>query len=174
MLLDVGTIAGVIDGGGGAGSDALIGPNLENEWDIDGPSAGSVNGISFARFESLIGGNRDDAFKLVGSSGSIGAIHGGSDDGVDDDDNPIVAEDSLDYSAHVGAVEVDLASSDATGVSAFASIEFVIGSAAIDTLHGPDDPHVAWIITGADERSRTPLEDFEPDRRFRTSSDSFN
>lgn len=145
-VVDEGSASGQLDGGGG--NDTLTGPNADNTWTLSGSNSGKLNTTDFIGIENLTGGNHDDTFKFS-PVGSIGGIHGGSDDGVDALDNPIVAEDTLDYSLYAGPVSVNPATLAANGVLQFATIEKVIGSAASDTLLGPDDAHVAWIITGA-------------------------
>jgi hypothetical protein len=67
-----------INGGGGAGSDSITGPNQNDAWDIAGSSAGNIPGVlgSFTHVANLIGGTANDTF-LFAAAATMGSISGG-------------------------------------------------------------------------------------------------
>ena len=106
---------------------ALRGGDLDNIWQIYGPNAGSISNASgtlaFEGASTLTGGSEQDRF-VIESSGEVEQIRGGD------------ATDILDYSGYANDFEVDLASATATGVSAFSSIEAVVGNDSFGSLIG--------------------------------------
>ncbi len=120
---------------GGAGSDTLTAANTVNNWLLFGDS-GSINGaIAFASFENLKGGNQVDTFGIQTDTSTTGYINGNG------------GADVLSYSAFGSGVTVNLATSTATAVGSFSSIDTFIGGSASDTLVGKNSNNT-WNITG--------------------------
>ena len=135
---------------GGAGSDTLLAADDSVNttlWQITGADAGSVGSQAFLHIENLTGGVGADTFQIA----SLGSISGLIDGGRDDDG----AVDTLDYSAHGSAVQVDLHAETATAVAGFTGIDALVGSAFADTLSGPGDGgvRIGWEISGANAGS---------------------
>ena len=63
---------------GGKGTDTLIGPDANTDWNVLGAGTGSVAGINFSFIENLTGGDADDMFHLDTNSQVLGAINGGA------------------------------------------------------------------------------------------------
>jgi Ca2+-binding RTX toxin-like protein len=113
-----------IDGGGG--NDTIVGPNLDDTWNLTGNNSGkfSVN-VKFVNVENLTGGGLKDRFVFSNGMGVAGKINGGG--GVD----------TLDYGLYSTAVAVDLPNAKSTGNSGIASIETVVGGTSLgDKLLG--------------------------------------
>ncbi len=132
-----GSLSGELDGG--EGDDELSGPEADSTWNITGPNAGSIAGISFTEIENLTGGLGADVFVFSGGS-VVGLVEGGA--GID----------TLDYAAYFAAVMIDLSTSSATAVGGFAGIENVIGGSGVDTLIGLD-ADVTWNVADIDAGS---------------------
>lgn len=130
-----GGLSGSIDGG--AGDDTLQGADIDNDWEIDGFNAGSLNGVDFSDIENLVGGAADDAFRFIGSGEISGTVDGGA------------GNNTFDYSASSGDKSVDLGSGDASNVGAFANINNLVGGAGNDTLSGADRANT-WQLTELD------------------------
>jgi hypothetical protein len=121
----------------GASGDTLVGGNAANVWSITGTNAGQVGGVTFSGFSNLTGGSQADTFKFVTGGSVTGAINGGG--GVN----------TLDYSAYVGDIVVDLALGTATAVSGgIANIQNVTGSQGDDLIVGDANPNVLIGGTG--------------------------
>ncbi len=125
---------------GGAGVDAITGPNAANQWDINGPGTGALDttGTMFAGIEGLVGGSDTDTFTFTDPAAVMATIDGG--DGVDTLHGPDVA--NLWSLSGPGAGMLDTTSTD------FTAIESLVGGADIDTLVGPDLASI-WTINGA-------------------------
>ncbi len=131
------TLGGIETILGSAAADTLIGADAPNTWSIVGPDRGSLNvTLFFDGFENLVGGSDIDEF-ILNAGGSIS----GSIDGM-------AGADRLNYAPRAAAVAVSLGTSTATDVAAFAGIEAFIGSAAPDSLQGPNAANT-WSISGA-------------------------
>ena len=116
--------------GGSGGGDTFASGNGVNNWSIDTPTSGDVDGIDFDAFENLVGGAGDDAFAFADGVNAPGTLTGGG------------GTDTLDYSAWTSALTINAA--DLTGFDA------IIGGAAVsDTLVGADTAN-AWLINGAE------------------------
>jgi len=78
--------------GNSASNNTLVGEDANNTWNITGINSGNINGtVSFSNIQNLTGGNADDTFAWMGSTGQIsGNIDGSS------------GFDRLDYSAYTG------------------------------------------------------------------------
>ena len=60
-----------------ASSGVLTGPDATNTWNVTGNSVGTINGINFTGFGSLVGGIGDDTFN-IGIGGQVNSIAGTS------------------------------------------------------------------------------------------------
>ena len=111
--------------GSSSNTDKLTGPASGVIWNINGGNSGSVNGIAFSAFESLIGGAGGDTFVMAKNHGFLGKIDGGG--GINE----------LDYSAYTAVVNVDLLAGTATNISGgIANISDVFGGSNNDILQG--------------------------------------
>jgi hypothetical protein len=127
------TAAVTINGGGG--SDTLQGPDIANTWQISGANAGTLDGnISFASIQNLIGGAGNDTFQFQTGGSVVGSINGGG------------GTNTLDYTAYVGNILVDLLLNNASlvgqGVSNVANVNgsqgnsLIVGDANTTALTG--------------------------------------
>ena len=123
---------------GNSGSDTLFGMNQFNTWELNGIRSGTLNKIFvFDGVENLAGGTTDDNFRLGNGATGFASIVGGT--GID----------TIDYSASTNAITASLQMRSIDGVSAFSSVENLIGSSSInDTLVGADFGNV-WTLSGA-------------------------
>ena len=127
---------GFIDGG--EGNDTLIASDSDNVWEVTGANQGNLNGLLFAGIENLTGGAGDDLFRFLGGGSISGTIDGAG--GIN----------TLDYSAQVDSVSVDLNTGSASGAAGgFSGINKVKGGSAADTLRGLDASSV-WTLSGLD------------------------
>jgi hypothetical protein len=103
--------------GNPAGSNTLIGPNVDSTWNITSQNGGTLNGtVSFSGFQNLTGGSGNDTFAFSDGQGVDGTINGGG------------RTNTLDYSAYSTTVIVDLQTGTATGVGgSVQNIQNVIG-----------------------------------------------
>lgn len=109
----------------GPGNDTLIGTNFVNEFDVTNFNTGSLNTkLSFQGIENLQGSVGSDLFKFSPAGNISGKVDGGA--GID----------TLDFSASMNAVNVNLANGTATGMQSIQHVENVIGGAGNDTLVG--------------------------------------
>jgi acrosin len=138
VLADAADVSGAIDGGGGAGSDTLVGPDADTIWNIQGLNAGNVAGINFSGFENLTGGIGADTFAFFDAAGISGVIDGGG--GVN----------TLDYSNYSSDVNADLAAGTATGTGGISNIQNVSGGSGNDTLAGDEAANILVGGTGDD------------------------
>ncbi len=121
--------------GGGVGSDTLIGSDSANTWSITGANAGDLAGIAFSEIENLTGGVLSDLFAFAEGAGIGGVISAG------------LGSDTLDYSAWLTGVSVDLSVGTASGTGGIGGFEDVTGSAGADILTG--DGGANLLIGGA-------------------------
>ena len=72
------TAAGVIDGG--AGSNTLTGPNLNETWHVTSANAGNITGVvsMFQNIQNLIGGSGADDFVFADGGTLSGGVDGGA------------------------------------------------------------------------------------------------
>jgi hypothetical protein len=128
---------------GSAATDTLIGRDVVNTWTVGGNNKGNIGGTFFFRsVESLVGGGDNDTFRFFSGAAKLtGTIDG------------MGGTDKLDYASDGGiSVVINLATSAATRIKGgaaggFAGIEAAVGSAAVDTLRGPN-ADTTWSITG--------------------------
>jgi hypothetical protein len=115
---------------GSAGSDTLIGPDANTQWNLTGTNEGSVSGgavasDTFASFENLTGGSGDDTFSIYDGGSLAGNLDGGS------------GNNTLDYSHYTGNVIVNLALNTATGIGGSAiNINGIVGGAGNNMFIG--------------------------------------
>jgi hypothetical protein len=128
---------------GGNGNDTLVGANNYQYWDITGMNAGSIAGIvSFANVENLVGGTSVDTFWLEPGA-QVASINGGG--------APAGQGDWLDYANYPGAVTVNLATGQATGVTGpVSNIQNVFGGNFGNTLTGSSQGNILIGGDGAD------------------------
>jgi hypothetical protein len=112
-----------VDGQGG--NNTLAGPNQANTWQITGSNSGVLDSVfAFKNIENLTGGVGNDTFAFQTAGSLSGKIDGGT------------GTNTLDYSAFVGNIKVNLALSAATAAGGVANIEDVTGSQGNDLLVG--------------------------------------
>jgi Ca2+-binding RTX toxin-like protein len=122
--------------GSPATNNTLVGANVANVWALTGPSAGTLNAVTFSAFQYLVGGSNNDSF-AIHNGDPITSIDGGA------------GSNTLDYSGYSGGMGVSLQSHSAGYVSTFTNIQNFIGSPAPNnTLVGANVANV-WTLTGA-------------------------
>jgi Ca2+-binding RTX toxin-like protein len=109
---------------GSTASDTLVGANVVNNWQITGPNAATIGGVSFTGFENLTGGSVADNFIFADTAGVTGIIDGGG------------GGNTLNYAAYITGVNVNLTSNVATGTGGIANIQNVTGGSGNDNLTG--------------------------------------
>jgi hypothetical protein len=123
---------------GNGGNNTLQGPNSANTWQISGANSGTLDGtVKFVSIQNLTGGSASDAFDFQTGGSLAGQIDGGA------------GTNTLDYSAFVGDVTVDLPLGIATAVAkGVANIQNVTGSQGNDLIVGDANPNVLRGGTG--------------------------
>ncbi len=132
---------------GGSGNNTIKTRGETNTWNLTGPGAGNVNGITFTNFTNLDGGFGGDTYKFADvalGSFTIDERAGGTD--------------TLDFSASSLGVTVDLSMTTAQVVNANltltlvsgASIENVIGTAQNDVITGNSLDNMFPVTAGTD------------------------
>jgi hypothetical protein len=89
---------------GGGGTNTLVGPNLDSDWQITGPDSGQLELLSFLEIQNLISGGGVNVFQIQ-NAGSLGGQIVGS------------GNDWLDYRAVSSYVTVNLANGTASAVA---------------------------------------------------------
>ena len=69
-----GMITGLV---GGSAANTLVGPAPASLFTVSGIDQGSVGGVSFSNFGTLVGGAANDSFLVLSGSGLTGGIDGG-------------------------------------------------------------------------------------------------
>jgi hypothetical protein len=125
-----------LDGGGG--NNTLQGPNIVNTWLISGANSGTLDGtVKFVSMQNLIGGSANDTFDFKTGGSLAGKIDGGA------------GTNTLDYSAFLGDVTVDLPLGLATAVAkGILNIQNVNGSQGNDLIVGDANANVLRGGTG--------------------------
>ncbi|MFH2102443.1 MAG: M10 family metallopeptidase C-terminal domain-containing protein [Chloroflexota bacterium] len=124
----------------GTGADTLTGAALDALWTLDAATSYQVGGVSldFSGFAQLNGGGGHDIFEFWNTVLFDGSLNGGS------------GADRMDYSHYLAAVDVNLQTAHATGLSGtFAGIEALTGSPQVDTFIGQDLP-ATFELDGSD------------------------
>jgi hypothetical protein len=108
-----------------------------NSWTINGADRGSVNGLTFASIGNLIGSPDNDTFNFQTGGSLSGKLDGGA------------GTNTLDYTAFLGDVTVDLPLGSAAAVAkSIAGIQNVNGSQGNDILVGDGNINVLNGGTG--------------------------
>ncbi|QDT79612.1 Cadherin domain protein [Gimesia maris] len=138
---DIAAIGG-INFNGGAGSNTIVAPNQDNDWEIDGINSGSLlsGAVVFSNVENLTGNDAADTFAILDSGQIDGTIAGG------------VGSDSIDFSAVTAAVTVNLNDGSATGINLATGIEKYIGDGSLDNLTGIT-AGTTYVIDGVNQGS---------------------
>jgi hypothetical protein len=123
---------------GGSGINTLNGPDSANTWQITGANAGALDGVvAFTSIQNLIGGSGNDVFAFNTGGSLAGTLDGGG------------GTNTLDYSAYLGDVTVNLQLGAATGVAGgISNIANVTGSQGNDLIVGDDHANVLVGGTG--------------------------
>jgi hypothetical protein len=108
----------------------LIGANVANTWNVTATNRGTVGSVSFSGVANLIGGSANDTFKLANGAGVTGTIDGGA------------GTNTLDDSAYLTGVIINLRAGTATNVGSIANIENATGGAGNDILVGNGQTNV--------------------------------
>ncbi|HEY6562961.1 MAG TPA: calcium-binding protein, partial [Pirellulaceae bacterium] len=119
---------------GGTRIDKFTAANQANLWVLNGTNAGTVGGTSFAGFETLTGGTQADTFRITPGASVAEKIDGGT------------GTDVLDYSVYGIPALVNLLTSSANGIGAFAGLEGLVGTSST-TLMSKNGTNT-WNITG--------------------------
>ena len=120
--------------GSASTADMLVGLDAGNTFTVSGPNSGNANGsFTFSAVENLSGSTGVDVFSFTGSGTLSGNVSGGAN------------TDTLDYSGYGSAVTFNLQTNSATGLGGFNGIEAFIGSAANDTLSGPNAGTIFYV-----------------------------
>jgi hypothetical protein len=118
---------------GANATSTLLGTNSNNTWNITATNKGTVGATSFSGFANLTGGAANDTFKLANGVGVTGTIDGG------------VGVNTLDDSAYLTNVVINLRAGTATNVGHIANILDAIGGVGNDILVGNG---LANVLTG--------------------------
>ena len=123
---------------GGSGTDTLNGQNAANTWNLTGAGSGNfTGGLGFTGMENLTGNNNTDAFVFAAGGSVTGVVTGG------------LGTDTLNYSAAVGPISVNLTNSTASFTGGINGIDAVAGSgSASDSLTAPAGTNTL-NVTGA-------------------------
>jgi hypothetical protein len=123
---------------GGSGINTLNGPDSSNRWQVTGANAGTIDGsVTFTSIQNLIGGSGNDTFAFSTSGRLDGRLDGGG------------GTNTLDYSAYVGDIAVNLPLATATAVAGgISNIQNVTGSIGNDLMVGDANPNVFVGGTG--------------------------
>jgi fibronectin-binding autotransporter adhesin len=116
FILSGGTLTGSINGGGGV--NTLSAANVVNNWAINGANSGTVTGVggTFANIQNLTGGTNTDTFVFAAGGSVSGTVDGGAN------------TNTIDLSAKVGAVSINLQAATFTGGGTFTNIGSFIGN----------------------------------------------
>jgi hypothetical protein len=114
-------------------TSTLVAADVTNTWTISATNKGTVGSTAFTGFANLTGGAGNDTFKLANGAGVSGTIDGGG--GVN----------TLDDSAYLTAVVINLRAGTATNVGSIANIQNATGGKGNDILVGNG---LANVLTG--------------------------
>src|SRR5262249_43922435 len=94
-MAPTGSLTGTLDGGGG--TNTLLGPNLNNIWNVTGSNAGKLNAsVNFKNIQNVIGGSLADVVLLQTAGSLAGNLNGGA------------GTNTINYANYVGDVTVNL------------------------------------------------------------------
>jgi hypothetical protein len=122
----------------GGGSNTLIGPNLNNTWNITSLNGGTLDGnTTFSSVQNLIGGASNDTFAFINGGSLAGSIDGGG------------GSNTLNYSGYTGDVTVNLRVGTASQMlGGITNIANVLGSIGNDLIVGDANPNMFVGGTG--------------------------
>ena len=143
------SLTGTLTGGGDV--DTLKGFNANNVWELSGNQSGQLPGVvHFSGVENLTGGTAADSFQAGAQAAGFGILSGGS------------GADTVDLSAVLTPVVVDLSNSTISGIGNLSAIELIIGTSGSDTLRGPN-LKTAWTVnpSGTSKVGATSFSSFE-------------
>jgi putative cell wall-binding protein/Ca2+-binding RTX toxin-like protein len=120
---------------GGEATDSLSGLNEANTWEVSGENSGTYRTnnrvLTFSNIDTLNGGALNDHFVIKEGGSLSGHIDGRS------------GTDTLDYSAYLTDIKVDLTADLASDIlKGISSIENVTGGRGNDTIIGDDKDNV--------------------------------
>jgi hypothetical protein len=123
---------------GGSGANTLTGPDATTMWTINAAGGGLLGSqVTFSAMHDLIGGSSDDTFAFESGGSLAGRLDGGA------------GSNTLDYSAFVGSITVNLPLQSATAIGQGPShVQNVTGSQGNDLLIGDDNGNVLRGGTG--------------------------
>jgi filamentous hemagglutinin family protein len=118
-------------GGSGTG-DTVAGDDNGNVFTIANNGTEAFDGVRLVGIENIDGRGGDDRFRFNAGASIAGTVTGGGG-----------GADRLDYSLYTTAIDVNLTTNTATGVTGFSGIEAVTGGTSLpvnDTLVGTNAP----------------------------------
>ncbi|ESA36996.1 hemagglutination activity domain protein [Leptolyngbya sp. Heron Island J] len=131
-------------------NDTLQGADGDDIATFSGVDAGTFNGINFAGIQTINGAGGNDQF-IFGN----GAVINGSLDGG-------TGNNTLDYSAYITDITIDLATGSAPGTGGISNIHHVIAGSGANTLQGTAANDVVTLTdVGAGILNGTAFEGFE-------------
>jgi hypothetical protein len=120
----------------------LVGPNVDNVWELTGDRAGTLNGVlAFVGIDNLTGGSAGDHFQFGEAADGFGVLSGGTGTNV------------VDYSLLSRTVLIDLGRLEAFGMTSFKGIVSWIGGGgprSKSKLIGPNTT-TTWQLFGINE-----------------------
>ncbi len=108
-----------------SGSNTLVGPDTDSQWNITTANGGNLNGVAFSNFQNLTGGAGNDVFAFADGQGVTGTVDGGG------------GSNTLDFSAYSTGLNINLQTGATNaGAASFANVENIIGGAGGDVFVG--------------------------------------
>lgn len=121
----------------GPGTDTVVESAGATAWRFTGPDSGTVSGadtFTFSGIENVTAGDSADSFVFANDGASLaGTLNAGG------------GSDTLDFSGRTSAVTVNLGTGTSTAIGTVSGIDVLRGSAAQDTLIGPDGSNT-WLL----------------------------
>ena len=116
----------------------LSGDFASNVWTVTGTNAGTINAISFAGFNNLVGNIQTDSF-IITSGAITGSIDGG-------DGNDSLTASATNNTWNINTVD----GGNVTNVNAFANIENLIGNTGVDIFVFANTADITGTVDGAE------------------------
>ncbi|MBT9317625.1 CHAT domain-containing protein [Leptothoe spongobia] len=120
---------------GNGTNDTLHGSTGNDRIVFSGVDAGTFNDVNFAGIQNFDGADGDDQFIFANGAVINGSIDGGT------------GSNTLDYSAYITDLMIDLETGNASGTGGFSNIQSVIGGAGSNTIQGTNT-HDVVTLTG--------------------------
>lgn len=114
-------------------NDILQGADGDDIATFSGVDAGTFNGINFAGIQTLRGAGGDDRFVFGNGAVISGTLDGGT------------GHNTLDYSAYITDITIDLATGSAPGTGGISNIQHVIAGSGANTLRGTNANDVVTL-----------------------------